>query len=54
MRGEAVEEFQIGVDVTVEQLRELAPGAMSAPQIFKDGVLIGGFRELQKTFNVGP
>lgn len=34
--------------VSVDTLRELIPGVRTVPQIFKDGVLIGGFEALQK------
>ena len=32
--------------VPVSQLKELVPNAKTVPQIFKDGKLIGGFKEL--------
>lgn len=37
----------VGVSATKEQLLEAVPNARSVPQIFIDGVLIGGFQELQ-------
>jgi glutaredoxin len=35
--------------VQVSQLKELVPNAKSVPQIFKDGILIGGFTELKES-----
>lgn len=35
---------------TVPQLQKLVPGARTVPQIFEDGVLIGGFDALQRHF----
>lgn len=33
---------------TVPQLKEVAPSARTVPQIFENGVLIGGFDSLKK------
>jgi glutaredoxin len=38
----------VGVGVTKEQLSEAVPNAHTVPQILIDGVLIGGFQELQE------
>jgi glutaredoxin len=38
----------VGVGATKEQLLEAVPAARSVPQILIDGVLIGGFQELQE------
>jgi glutaredoxin 3 len=38
----------VGVGATKEQLLEAVPAARSVPQIFIDGVYIGGFQELQE------
>ena len=38
----------VGVGATKEQLLEAVPGAHTVPQIFMDGVLVGGFQELQE------
>jgi glutaredoxin len=42
------EERNISRDFTREQLLEAVPGARTVPQIFIDGVLIGGFTELRE------
>lgn len=42
------EERNISRDFTREQLLEAVPGARTVPQIFLDGVLIGGFTELRE------
>jgi glutaredoxin len=34
--------------ITVQQLKEQIPTAMTVPQILQEGKLIGGFRELQQ------
>ena len=43
-------EKKIGVDVTREQLLEIAPHARTVPQIVIDGTVIGGFDQLAKYF----
>lgn len=47
-RGVPYEYLELGADFTVEEIRALAPGAQSFPQIFNDDQLIGGFRDLQQ------
>jgi len=34
--------------ITVQELKEAIPTAMTVPQILQEGRLIGGFRELQQ------
>ena len=46
-KGIEYNELMLDLDVTVEQLKKLVPGAKSVPQILNDGVLIGGFTELE-------
>ena len=41
-------ERKIGVDVTREQLLEIAPHARTVPQIVIDGTVIGGYDQLGK------
>ena len=41
-------ERKIGVDVTREQLLEIAPHARTVPQIVIDGTVIGGYDQLAK------
>jgi len=43
-----IEERQIGLGYTKEDLLDLVPDARSVPQIFIDDELVGGFSELQK------
>lgn len=50
-RGVAYDYLELGSDFTVEEIRALAPGAQSFPQIFNDSVLIGGFQDLQRQIN---
>lgn len=45
-RGIEYEERMIGVDWTKEQLQEMVPGAQKVPQIFIDGIYVGGYTEL--------
>ena len=40
--------LMLGVDYTREELLAIAPGARTVPQIVDDGVMIGGFPELQE------
>lgn len=47
----AYEEKKIGDGYTREELLEAVPTARTVPQIFIDGVLIGGFTELQQHLN---
>jgi len=46
-KGVEYNELMLDLDITVEQLKKLVPGAKSVPQILNDGVLIGGFTELK-------
>lgn len=46
LKGIEYNELMLDVDITVEQLKQLVPGAKSVPQIMDDGIYIGGFREL--------
>lgn len=45
--GKTFEMIEIGKDCTVADLKALVPNATSVPQIFKNGVHIGGFKELK-------
>lgn len=45
------EERVIGVKWTKEQLLESVPTARTVPQIFLDGVLIGGYDDLKAKFD---
>ena len=36
----------LDVDITVDQLKTLVPGAKSVPQIMSDDIYIGGYKEL--------
>jgi glutaredoxin-related protein len=49
-KGIEYEERKIGTDWTKEQLLEAVPNAMSVPQIFLDGELVGGFTQLRAKF----
>ena len=42
------EERNVSQDWTREQLLEAVPNARTVPQIFLNGVLVGGFTELRK------
>lgn len=46
-KGLEYNELMLDLDVTVEQLKQLVPGAKSVPQIMDDGLYIGGFKELK-------
>ena len=46
-KGIEFTELMLDVDISVDQLKQLVPGAKSVPQILDDGILIGGFKELQ-------
>ena len=39
-------ELMLEVDITVDQLKELVPGAKSVPQIMDNNVHIGGYNDL--------
>lgn len=45
------EEKKIGDGYSKEELLEAVPTARTVPQIFIDGVLIGGFNELREHLN---
>lgn len=45
-RGIDFEERVIGIDWTKEQLHEMVPNARTVPQIFIDGIYVGGYTEL--------
>lgn len=47
-RGIDFEEKKIGDGYTKEELLEAVPTARAVPQIFLDGVYIGGFTELKE------
>ena len=49
-KGIEYEEKKIGDGYTKEDLLEAVPHAMTVPQIFLDGELIGGFKELSAKF----
>jgi glutaredoxin len=46
-RGIAYEERIIGAGWTKEQLQEVVPNARTVPQIFLDGIYIGGYNDLK-------
>ena len=37
---------QLGTHYNLDELMTLAPNAKSLPQVFKDGVLVGGYSDL--------
>ena len=37
---------QLGTHYSLDELMTLAPDAKSFPQVFKDGVLVGGYNDL--------
>lgn len=41
------EYLQVGLDFTTEELNRLAPGARSYPQVFVNGVNVGGYDQLR-------
>lgn len=41
-------EIVVGVDCTVEELKDLVPGVKTVPQIFDEDVYVGGFTELKE------
>ena len=45
-RGIEYNELMLDVDITIDQLKMLVPGAKSVPQIMDDGIYVGGYREL--------
>ena len=52
-KGIAYEERVIGRGYTKEQLLEAVPNARTVPQIFLDGMLVGGYDDLVKKFTSG-
>ena len=50
-RGIEYNELMLDVDITVEQLKQLVPGARSVPQIMDDGIYVGGYKELVEHIN---
>ena len=42
---------QLGTHYSLDELMTLSPDAKSFPQVFKDGVLIGGFSDLVEYLN---
>ena len=40
---------QLGTHYSLDELMTLAPNAKSFPQVFKDGVLIGGYNDLAES-----
>lgn len=46
-KGIPYEYLHLGADFTIEELKEVAPRAASFPQVFVDGVNIGGFDQLR-------
>ena len=45
------EYLQLGTHYSLDELMTLAPNAKSFPQVFKDGVLVGGFNNLVEYLN---
>ncbi len=46
LKGVEYNELMIDVDITVDQLKTLVPGAKSVPQIMNDDIYSGGYKEL--------
>ena len=46
LKGVEYNELMLDVDITVDQLKQLVPGAKSVPQIMDDNVYVGGYKEL--------
>lgn len=42
---------QIGVDITKDEFFAAVPGARTVPQVFLDGVKVGGFEDLKKALS---
>ena len=51
IHGIEYNELMLDVDITVEQLKQLVPGARSVPQIMDDGIYVGGYKELVEHIN---
>lgn len=47
-RGIDYEERVIGSQWTKQQLLEMVPDALTVPQIFLDGIYVGGYNELKE------
>lgn len=39
---------KIGVDITLQEFSNIAPGVREVPQVFKDGVRIGGLEDFKQ------
>ena len=50
--GYVYNEKTLGVNATREELLEAVPNARSVPQIFMDGVYVGGYNELQEFLKI--
>ena len=50
-RGIEYEERILGIDWTKEQLQEMVPNARTVPQIFLDGIYVGGYNDLRSYKN---
>jgi len=48
LKGVEYNELMLDVDITVEQLKTLVPGAKSVPQIMSDEIYIVGYKELTR------
>lgn len=46
LKGIEYNELMLDVDITVDQLKQLVPGARSVPQIMDGGIYVGGYKEL--------
>ena len=46
LKGIEYNELMLDVDITVDQLKQLVPGAKSVPQIMDNEMYIGGYKEL--------
>jgi len=46
LKGIEYNELMLDVDITVDQLKQLVPGAKSVPQIMDNEIYIGGYKEL--------
>ena len=51
VKGIEFEERKIGGGWTKEQLLESVPTARTVPQIFLDGILVGGYDQLKAKFD---
>ena len=46
LKGIEYNELMLDVDITVDQLKQLVPGAKSVPQVMDNEIYIGGYKEL--------